>query len=367
MKITDDMLDPGVRRTGALIRRVFNFKTEQDFVRTQALLDRVRPLIQTGRLRAAAHTLRTPDNARLRVCVYRARRPRPGAVGLLWLHGGGYAIGCPEQDLGFIRGFTGAANCVVVSPDYRLSPRAPYPAALNDCYQALLWMKRNAAALGIRPDQLFIGGDSAGGGLAVAVALLARDRGSVRLACQLPFYPMLDDRMRTPSSQNNDAPVWNTRANETAWRLYLGSLYGGADVPAYAAPARAASYAGLPPAYSFVGSVEPFYDEVNEYIAALRAAGVPARLDVYPGCFHGFDITCPASPAARCARTAYLSAFRRAAATCFAPQNRQQCLAIPQSFPLGRQPKKLSFRAKNPSSCSLRGDGTDSTALRASE
>ena len=312
MKITKEMINPEIRRRGTLIRKIFNFKNEKSFVRIQGVMHKARGGKNTKELHCSERNIQTPDNPRLRLCVYTSHNPKPDAVGLLWIHGGGYGIGKPEQDVGFIQKFIEASNCVVVSPDYRLSIHKPYPAAVNDCYQSLLWMKDHANELGIRKDQLFVGGDSAGGGLTAAITLMARNKGEVSVAFQMPFYPMLDDRMITPSSQDNDAPIWNTRANEVAWKMYLGDLYGTEDVPTYAAPARETNYAGLPPTYTFVGDIEPFCDETKEYIANLQRAGVKAEIDVYPGCFHGFDIICSKSGIARKATEKYIAQFKYA-------------------------------------------------------
>lgn len=323
MKVTKEMIHPELRRRGRLIQKYFNFKSEKMFVQIQGLLGAVRFFMKTRKLHCAERTIETPDNPALRLCVYSARQPKPDAVGLLWIHGGGYAIGTPEQDIRFIRGFVDATNCVVVAPDYRLSVNEPYPAAVNDCYGALVWMKEHAQELGIRSDQLFVGGNSAGGGLTAAVTLIARDKKEVQVAFQMPLYPMLDDRMITPSSQNNDAPVWNTRANEVAWKMYLGDLYGTKDVPVYAAPARESDYTELPPAYTFVGDIEPFCDETKQYVSNLQAAGVQAEIDVYPGCFHSFDVVCKNAAISRQARARYLERFRYAAEHYFSKQREQ--------------------------------------------
>ena len=140
----------------------------------------------------------------------------------------------------------------------------------------------------MREDQLLVMGMSAGGGLTAAVSLMARDRGDVRIAHQLPLYPMIDHRMVTESSRDNDAPVWGSRHNRIAWDLYLGGLAGG-DVPKYASPALETDCAGLPPTTTFVGDLDPFLDETVAYVESLRAAGVPVELRRYPGCYHGFD------------------------------------------------------------------------------
>ena len=238
---------------------------------------------------------------------------------MLWLHGGGYAVGAAEMALISKAKQLVLQGAVVISPEYRLSVQAPYPAALHDCYDALLYMKNTAAELGVRSDQLFVGGESAGGGLAAALCLYARDLKEVNIAFQMPLYPMLDDRMQTELARDNNAPVWDSAANAQAWQLYLGELCGG-EVPPYAAPARATDYTGLPPAVTFVGDIEPFRDETIAYIENLRKAGVPAEIAVYPGCYHAFDMLAPTSQVARQAGEFFIAAYRHAAAHYFAAQ-----------------------------------------------
>jgi acetyl esterase/lipase len=247
---------------------------------------------------------------KLRVCIYKPLDLQGDAAGLLWMHGGGYAIGAPEMDIGYAEKLISAADCVIVSPDYTLSTEKPYPAALEDCYDTLLWMKSNAAGLGVRENQLFVGGNSAGGGLAIAVSLYARDKGEVNIAFQMPLYPMIDDRMSTGSAKDNNTPIWNSRNNALAWRMYLGALHGKDDVPKYAAPARETDYSNLPPAYTFVGDIEPFFDETVAYVQNLQKAGVSAKADVYEGCFHAFDNMCPKAGISQRAVSEMLSAFR---------------------------------------------------------
>jgi acetyl esterase/lipase len=258
------------------------------------------------------------DGSPLRLVVVRPAVPREGVAGVLWIHGGGYSIGTPEQSAATAKRLVTATNCVVVLPDYRLSTEAPYPAALDDCYDALLWLRDHTAELGVADDQLVVGGESAGGGLTAAVTLLARDRGEVAVAFQVPLYPMIDDRP-TASSRANTTPVWNTNSNDAAWGLYLGDLRGG-DVPAYAAPARATDLAGLPPTLTFVGDIEPFHDEVVDYCERLRGAGVPVHYEVYPGAFHGFDLVAGFAPVSRRARAFLLDGFRDFVARYRAPQ-----------------------------------------------
>lgn len=241
--------------------------------------------------------IKRDDGTRLRVCIYTPKVRKENVPGLLWIHGGGYGLGIPEQDFIFIRDFVEASGCVVVAPDYTNSMTAPYPAALNDCYLALEWLKDNGKRYGMRSDQIFVGGDSAGGGLCAAVSLLARDRGDVNIAFQMPLYPMIDDRMITPSSQNNNAPIWNSKSNELGWKLYLGDLYGTDRVPKYAAPARETDYRDLPPTLTYVGDIEPFTDETVEYVGNLRKAGVEVDFRIFEGCFHAFDLFVYTTPA----------------------------------------------------------------------
>ena len=151
-------------------------------------------------------------------------------------------MGAPEQNQKIINDFVLNYGCTVISPDYCLSLEAPYPAALFDCYQTLLWMKDNADAFGFNKSQLMVGGESAGGGVTLATSIYARDKGEVAIAYQMPLYPMIDDRMITESSQNNNSPLWNTKSNINGWQLYLGDLYKTESVPAYAAPSRLTDY-----------------------------------------------------------------------------------------------------------------------------
>ena len=209
--------------------------------------------------------------------------------GILWIHGGGYMTGMAAMVYASCgRMLARKYGAVVVSPGYRLAWKKPYPAALEDCYTALEYMADHAEELGIRRDQLIVGGESAGGGLAAAVCLYARDQGRIPVAFQIPLYPMLDC-FDTPSSRDNHGRNWNTRRNHWGWKHYLGDLYGSPSVPKYASPSRETDYTGLPPAYTYVLDGEPFLDETRTYIRNLREAGVDAAVDVYHGNFHGFD------------------------------------------------------------------------------
>lgn len=245
--------------------------------------------IAVRKIRMEAHGRKIPALVLSRA----AMGDRPGnAPGVLWLHGGGYILGMKEMVyMGRAADLVKKHGAVVVSPGYRLAFQAPYPAAVHDCYDALLYVKRHAEELGIRDDQIMVGGESAGGGLCAALAMMARDRREVRIAYQMPLYPMIDN-FDTESSRNNHGRVWNTRKNHFAWRMYL-RRNAKREVSPYAAPARQTDYRGLPPAYTFVGDGEPFYRETLDFIENLRKAGVEASVDVYPSDMHAFDMMKP--------------------------------------------------------------------------
>ena len=166
--------------------------------------------------------------------------------------------------------------------------------------------------------RIMVGGESAGGGLTAALCMYARDKSSVNIAYQMPLYPMLDDR-DTESSRDNHAPIWNTKRNHAAWKLYLKGL---TDIPPYAAPARQTDYTDLPPTYTFVGDIEPFYCETLTYIENLKAAGVEASVDVYPNWFHAYDMFFPFKAVAKQAIAKFEKQFCYAAEHYFAPQNK---------------------------------------------
>ncbi len=252
----------------------------------------------------------------------KVRKPSAGRPGVLWIHGGGYITGMPEMVyMSRAKNLVKKYGAVVVCPDYRLAGAAPYPAALLDCHNALVYLRTHAAQLGVHDDQLMVGGESAGGGLTAALCMYERDIGGIHIAFQMPLYPMLDNE-DTETSRNNHAPVWNTRRNHYGWARYLRGIRE-EPVPAYAAPARCTDYTGLPPAYTFVSTAEPFYAETLTYIENLKQAGAAASVDVYPGLFHAFDMLLPFLKASRRAAAAFEAHFEKAMHSCFAEQSRR--------------------------------------------
>lgn len=305
------MIHKELRFTALVIRFIIPYYTLRKFRIANSLLCFIKGR-HSRKMRYEQIYISRPNGSKLRLCVYSPLTLKKNVPGLLWIHGGGIAIGTPEQEVGFIRRFIDSSGCVVVSPDYALSVDAPYPAALEDCYLSLLWLKKHSKDYGIRSDQIFVGGDSAGGGLTAAVCMYARDKGEVSIAFQMPLYPMMDDRMITQSMKDNNAPVWNEASNKAAWKLYLGNRFETSDIPIYAAPAREENVKDLPPACSFVGSVDPFLDETVNYIEKLKDAGIPTQFKVFDGCFHAFDIICRNTNVRREAITFLMNAFKYA-------------------------------------------------------
>ena len=232
---------------------------------------------------------RVPGNPEVPVRVHRAQ----AAEGLLpcvySIHGGGYVLGSYDMDDARFDAWCPALGIVGVSVEYRLAPEVPYPGPTEDCYQGLKWVYDHAEEIGVDRNRIGVAGVSAGGGLAAALALLARDRGQVPLHFQLLDCPMLDDRQQTPSSNLDGLAVWSRESNTYGWQAYLGDLYGG-DVPYTAAPARCPDLSGLPPAFVSVGTVDGFRDEDVDYATRLNQAGVPCELHVYPGACHGYQM-----------------------------------------------------------------------------
>lgn len=240
----------------------------------------------------------TAPGASLR--IYRPRSVDGAAPALLWMHGGGYLFGNPEQDESRSIAFARGLGITVAAVRYRLSPTHPAPAAVQDAYAALRWLVAHADERGVDPARIAIGGASAGGGLAAALALYAHDRGEVAPAFQLLVYPMLDDRtvLRTDLDTRH-VRVWTPRSNRFAWTSYLGQAPGAPSVSSYAAPARRDDLRGLPPAWIGVGTLDLFHDEDLAYARRLTDCGVACEVSAVPGAFHGFDALFPARTVSR--------------------------------------------------------------------
>lgn len=253
---------------------------------------------------AGVHLLTLPAGPGVR--LYRPSRLAGEVPALLWIHGGGYVVGSAADDDDLCRALTRKLGVVVAAVDYRLAPEHPYPAALEDCHDALRWL---AKLPGVDPGRVAIGGASAGGGLAASLAFLARDRGEVRPVAQMLSYPMLDDRTVDPALEDKGFRVWNTASNRVGWGCYLGE----AD-RATAVPARRDDLAGLAPAWIGVGTLDLFYTEDLIYARRLTDAGVRCDVHEAPGAFHGFDRVAPKASISRAYLDSMCASLRRAMA-----------------------------------------------------
>jgi acetyl esterase/lipase len=234
----------------------------------------------------------TADGTELAATWYRrSTADQPGSAAL-YIHGGGLIFGLEHVgamcDIN-VRDYVAASGVPMLVVDYRVAPEHPHPTPVEDCYTTLVWLAGHAGRLGVDPKRLAVMGDSAGGGLAAAVCLMARDRGGPAVAQQLLIYPMLDDRPVPPDAALARFLTWTYDDNLTGWGALLGDRTGGDDVSPYAAPARATDLAGLPDTYIDVGDLDIFRDEDIAYARRLSDAGVPTELHLHPGCPHIFD------------------------------------------------------------------------------
>ncbi|MGW6425555.1 alpha/beta hydrolase [Nocardia sp. NPDC055053] len=268
----------------------------------------MRGLVRILRLRPSPHVTETTTDAGVRIRLHRPRHPVAGPLpALLWIHGGGYVLGLPEQDDAVCRRLAESLGIAVAAVDYRLAPEHPYPAGLEDCYDAMTWLARHPD---IDARGVAIGGASAGGGLTTSLALLARDRGEVAPAFQLLVYPMLDDRTSARSDLDDTRwRLWDRRSNHFGWTAYLGD----AD-PEIAVPARRTDLSGTAPAWIGVGTADLFHDESIAYSKRLADAGVPCTVEIVPGAFHGFDLVMPNAPVSRSFFASQREALRAALA-----------------------------------------------------
>ncbi|OBI02805.1 alpha/beta hydrolase [Mycobacterium scrofulaceum] len=265
-------VDPGLRKAARFLARGYSL---QRGLKVQRAI--MNFLGTQGRLRDVPEAA---VNEHVTVRLHRPVDLPHRAPAMLWVHGGGTIMGRAAQDDKFLRKLSTRTGVAIAAVEHRVAPENPYPVPVEDCYTALQWLARQPW---VDPDRLAIGGASAGGLFAAAVAQLAHDRGDVNLAFQMLVYPMLDDRTGAePSSQRRI--MWTETDNQMAWRWYLG----GADAQE-AAPARRDDLSGLPPAWIGVGTLDLFYEECLQYARRLREAGVAVHEEIAPGAFHAFD------------------------------------------------------------------------------
>jgi acetyl esterase/lipase len=220
----------------------------------------------------------------------------PGPA-ILHFHGGGMTVGSAQIYARPIAKLVSETSIPIFSVNYRLAPEANGTTLVEDCYAALAWLHQNAESHNINPARIAVFGESAGGGLAAGVALIARDRNlQPRLAKQILVYPMIEDRNMTVNKAIEPFAFYKTEDKILSWTAVLGADKAGrpdADVSEYAVPARARSLAGLPPAYIEVGEFDIFRDEDIAYATRLLAENVTVEFHLYPGLPHGFDMIAP--------------------------------------------------------------------------
>ena len=270
------------------------------------------PTKVVGGVRAARELAQSGDgSAPVPVWVYEPLGQRRAAGAVLWIHGGGFVMGTPEASHRRCSALAAELGVVVVNVDYRCAPEHSFPAALEDCYAALVHLHRNAERWGVDPGRIAVAGESAGAGLAACVAQAAQDRGEVALSGQVLIYPMLDDRTVLRADHvGTGRLVWSPSANRFGWTAYLGAAPTDASPPAYAAASRCGDLTGLPPTWIGVGDVDLFHAEDVEYAARLTAAGVPCELVVVPGMYHGADVLRAKVPAIVAFKDSWVTALR---------------------------------------------------------
>lgn len=231
------------------------------------------------------------DGRRVSMRWYERSGSFPGSA-VVYVHGGGLISGSAENYDWVVARYVSCTGVPMLSVDYALAPEYPYPVPLEDCLAALLWLFDNASCLGIDPSRIAVMGDSAGGGLAAALGVAAREK-RIDLARQILIYPMLDDRRTEDDPAIAPFASWTADNNWTGWHALLGDQIGSSSVPSLAAPARLDDFAGLASAYVEVGDLDIFRDESIAFALNLARAGVPLELHVHSGAPHGFEYLSP--------------------------------------------------------------------------
>jgi acetyl esterase/lipase len=252
------------------------------------------------------------DRRNIRLRIYKPKSIATPKPVLIWLHGGGYVAGRPEMDDRSCIDYVRELGILVVSVDYRLAPKHPFPAGLDDSYSALKWVVARAQQLGVDAKRIAIGGASAGGGLAAALVQLIHDRQEIKPVFQMLVYPMLDDRtVLNADIDDSNNITWNQKSNQFGWESYLGKDCGEENAPVYSVPARRQDLSGLPPTWIGVGSLDMFHAEDVAYAQKLRECGNECEIDVIQGAFHGFDAFDPQIPIVQDFRTSKITVLKK--------------------------------------------------------
>jgi acetyl esterase len=272
------------------------------------LLEPLNAEVNTDGVAISDHTVPGAQGA-IPIRIYAPADPGAAASpALLDIHGGGFVVGSIDMEHAFATQVARDLGAVVVTPEYRLAPEHPFPAGVDDCFAVLQWVAANASELGVDATRIAVGGQSAGGGLSAAIALMARDRGGPSICFQFLGIPELDHRLETASMRAFvDTPLWNRPNAELSWSYYLGPDV--VSVSPYASPAMATDLVGLPPAYVTTMEFDPLRDEGISYALRLLEAGVSVELHSYPGTFHGSTLI-PSAAVSRRSNAELMTAYR---------------------------------------------------------
>ncbi len=262
-----------------------------------AIVDAMAPLVMKSAdmegIESTKVAIPGPTGPRPTMHVHRRLGSTSDLPVVLWIHGGGYIVGDPKNESRWAAAFLDKIDCVVACPGYRLAPRHPFPAALDDLVAAHSWLREHGAPNGMDPNRVVIAGESAGGGLAAALAQRLHDDG-VEVLGQVLVYPMIDDRTAVRDDiGRKDHFAWSNGSNYYGWSSYLGTTPGAETAPRYSVPSRRENLEGLPPAWIGVGDMDVFYDENLEYARRLQEAGVPVTIETREGAPHGFPSVAP--------------------------------------------------------------------------
>lgn len=309
---TRERIDPESRipLEGLLQVMPGGFNAIPDIVQRRAVLTQMlsaTPVPPNPNVEISNHVATGPAGD-IAVRVYSPKSATKPAPGLVYIHGGGMIMGGLDGEDGTCQMLADHLGAVVASVDYRKAPENPYPAAPEDCYTAASWVFENASKLGMDASNIGIYGQSAGGGLTLAVVLMSKDRSGPRFSFMAPIYPMIDDRNVTASSKLvTDVGIWDRAGSIEAWGWYLG----GAEADHYAAPARATDLSGLPPAYIDVGELDMFRDEDIDFAKRLAEANVQVEFHLWPGAYHASEVFAPTASLSSTIWATRISAMKR--------------------------------------------------------
>ncbi|AKR49327.1 MULTISPECIES: alpha/beta hydrolase [Acetobacter] len=274
-----------------------SFNPEQDDLMEfrRSLVEGTTALLNSGAVKYEERLIPGPDAAPdVRVILFHPPKTSRTTSAILYVHGGGMIAGTPDMQAGMLDRLASETGTLIVSVDYRLAPETPFPGGLEDVYAALVWLHESAGELGINSERIMVMGDSGGGCLAAATALLARDRGKIKLHAQVLIYPMLDLRTGSTDAPSDDPTtgefVWTRAQNQHAWSAVRGELADDDPQFGYLSPAFMRDLSGLPPTFIITGALDLFRDEDITFAQRLWKASVPTELIVYANEVHAFDL-----------------------------------------------------------------------------